>query len=170
MSSKSYLDSPKPPWVSLLVAKGKRPPTSQLPVPAGFVLRTLSGKKCKTKDGLLTEFAQALEFPDYFGRNWDALEECLTDLEWLPGRGYVFCITDAEHVLAGDDEEYETLLEILSDAGEAWAAARTNDRGGRGVPFHVVFVTSDTERAKRKHWHVPLLEADRQSTTRRGKG
>jgi RNAse (barnase) inhibitor barstar len=169
MSSTSHLHSPKPPWVSLLVARGKGPPASQLAVPAGFVLRTLSGKKCKTKASLLTEFAQALEFPDYFGHNWDALEECLTDLEWLPAKGYVFCMTEAEHVLAGDDEEYETLLEVLSDAGEAWAGVRASDRGSAGVPFHVVFVTSGTEKSKRKHWHVPLLEPDRQSATRRGR-
>jgi RNAse (barnase) inhibitor barstar len=170
MSNKSHLNIPRPPWVSLLVAKGKGPPAAQLAVPPGFVLRTLSGKKCKTKGGLLTEFAQVLEFPDYFGHNWDALEECLMDLEWLPAKGYVLCVTEAEHVLAGDDEEYETLLEVLSDAGEAWAGVRTGDRGSSGVPFHVVFATSAAEKSKRKHWHVPLMEPDRQAATRRRQG
>ena len=34
------------------------------------------------KQELLTRFAQGLSFPDYFGRNWDALIDCLSDLTW----------------------------------------------------------------------------------------
>ncbi|QDU81619.1 Barstar (barnase inhibitor) [Polystyrenella longa] len=31
----------------------------------------------------LDHLAEVLEFPSYFGRNWDALSDCLTDLSWL---------------------------------------------------------------------------------------
>ena len=31
------------------------------------------------KDTLLTSMAKACDFPDYFGHNWDALWDCLTD-------------------------------------------------------------------------------------------
>lgn len=30
------------------------------------------------------ELASCLRFPDWAGRNWDAVEDCLTDLSWLP--------------------------------------------------------------------------------------
>jgi RNAse (barnase) inhibitor barstar len=36
------------------------------------------------KEALLVILAQQLNFPDYFGGNWDAFEECVRDLCWLP--------------------------------------------------------------------------------------
>jgi hypothetical protein len=35
------------------------------------------------KQQLLASLAMQLQFPDYFGGNWDALDECLGDLSWL---------------------------------------------------------------------------------------
>lgn len=34
------------------------------------------------KEELLDRVARGLSFPDYFGRNWDALIDCLSDLSW----------------------------------------------------------------------------------------
>ena len=116
----AYLQSTKPPWTSLLVVKAGQRPESLAHPPTGLVRKIIKGRHCKTPAHLFAEFARALEFPDYFGHNWDALEECLTDLEWLPAKGYILLITDAAHVLSNDEAEYETFLEILGDAGEAW--------------------------------------------------
>jgi hypothetical protein len=101
-----------------------------------------------------------LDFPDYFGHNWDALEECLADLEWLPAKGYVLLITDAGCVLPDDDEEYETFLEILRDAGEAWGSGQAGMGTRRATPFHVLFAVSEHEKAKRAHWGMNEVNAD----------
>lgn len=37
--------------------------------------------KALDKGTLLTSIARACDFPDYFGHNWDALWDCLTDSE-----------------------------------------------------------------------------------------
>ena len=37
----------------------------------------------------LRAVARALQFPDWFGGNWDALEDCLSDLAWRKGEGHV---------------------------------------------------------------------------------
>ena len=105
----TYLQSTKAPWTILLIINTGQRAESLVHAPDGYVLRVIKGAKCQTTAGLLTEFARALDFPDYFGHNWDALEECLADLEWLPAKGYFLLIADAAQVLR-DDEEYETFL------------------------------------------------------------
>ncbi len=39
--------------------------------------------RLRRKQDLLRVLASGLKFPDYFGWNWDALDECLCDLSWL---------------------------------------------------------------------------------------
>lgn len=72
------------------------------------------------KDDLLLELAESLSFPDYFGQNWDALDECLRDLSWLPA-GAV-SIVHRDLPLASDSAGRATYLEILSGAEMAWPA------------------------------------------------
>ena len=79
------------------------------------------------KEKLLKNIARALEFPDWFGGNWDALEDCLTDLSWRDAEGYVLLFEGAK---PGD--ELGVLIDVLRTAAEHWA--------GRGKPFFAVFV------------------------------
>ncbi|XXF78888.1 barstar family protein [Myxococcaceae bacterium GXIMD 01537] len=36
------------------------------------------------KEQLMSVLEETLRLPGYFGRNWDALPDCLRDLSWLP--------------------------------------------------------------------------------------
>ena len=47
----------------------------------------------RDKEALLERLATALDFPDWFGGNWDALEDCLTDLSGAPGPATVLSAT-----------------------------------------------------------------------------
>ena len=38
----------------------------------------------RSKQALLAEYQRQLQLPGHFGWNWDALEDCLRDLTWLP--------------------------------------------------------------------------------------
>lgn len=148
LSVATHLQSSKPPWTALLLLKAGQRPESTVKVPRGFVLRVMRGGKCRKAPDLFAEMATVLAFPDYFGHNWDALEECLADLEWLPGKGYVLLFTNADQILADDDDEFTTLLEVLSDAGEAWASGQA---GKRPTPFHTLFAVSEREKSKLAH-------------------
>jgi RNAse (barnase) inhibitor barstar len=148
----------------LLTLKPGQRAESQVKVPDGFLLKLVRGKKCRTAAGLFAELAEVLEFPDYFGHNWDALEECLADLEWLPAKGYVLLFTDAELILPDDEDDFATFVEVLNDAGEAWAAG---DAGKRAKPFHNTLAVSERNRAKRTHWGVPQVAVASSRPSRR---
>jgi RNAse (barnase) inhibitor barstar len=152
--------SAEPPWAALVVLKaGQAPDTLPMP-PDGFVRQVISGSQCRTKPGLLSEFARVLEFPSYFGRNWDAFEDCLTDLEWLPAAGYLLIIANAEQLLRGHREDYKTFLSIIRHAGTEWATPQSGHRSRKATPFHVVLTVSEDQRAKRRGWGVPLVTFD----------
>ncbi|MDF0642770.1 MAG: barstar family protein [Nitrospira sp.] len=152
----SVIQSLKAPWVMLLVLNPGDHVERIFHIPDGFSLQVLRGAKCRTGAGLFQEFARTLKFPDYFGHNWDALEECLADLEWLPAKGYVLAVTEAEQVLTQEEEDYSTFLEVLSDAGEAWATGQAGSGSRR--PFHVILTVSEPQRLKRAHWAIPEVE------------
>ncbi|MBK5281488.1 MAG: barstar family protein [Nitrospiraceae bacterium] len=156
----AYLQSTKAPWTALLMVNQGQRAESLVRPPTGFMLKVIKGAKCQTTAGLLTECARALDFPDYFGHNWDALEECLADLEWLPAKGYILLITDAARLLPDNEEEYETFLEVLRDAGEAWGSGQAGIGARRATPFHVLFALSEREKAKRDHWGMEKINAE----------
>lgn len=85
------------------------------------------------KEALLERLAGALGFPDWFGGNWDALEDCLQDLAWRAGDGHVL-VFEGQGEVAPDD--LGVLIDVLGTSAAFWAE--------RGRPFFAVFV--DPER------------------------
>ena len=51
---------------------------------AGWIMRIVDGGAMVDRASMFDEFAAACDFPDWFGRNWDAFVDCLRDLSWLP--------------------------------------------------------------------------------------
>lgn len=70
-----------------------------------------------TKDELLSCLAEKLSFPDYFGYNWDALYDCLSDLSWLAFRN-ITIVHDEEFRLPGP--ELKIYRELLEEAVKSW--------------------------------------------------
>ncbi len=87
---------------------------------AGFASFHIEGKNIQRKEQLLNHVATALHFPKSFGHNWDALEECLTDLEWVDAEGYILYYDHIDGLLDTHPDQFETLVEILRDAVASW--------------------------------------------------
>lgn len=84
----------------------------------------------RNRQGLFERLAAALEFPDWFGRNWDALADCLGDLTWLPADGYLILIEHCEGFSAAHNADFVTALQVFTAVAEVWREAR--------VPFWVL--------------------------------
>ena len=62
-----------------------------------------------------------LRLPDYFGANWDALADCLMDLEAVSrGPGVVMTVTGLETLAQQSPEDYDMLMGVLRDAATVW--------------------------------------------------
>ena len=79
----------------------------------GKTARIVRGQRCRSKEGLFQEIASALQFPHYFGDNWDALEECLGDLGWIDSDHLTLLITNVDMLLSSGRKDLVTFLEIL---------------------------------------------------------
>lgn len=81
---------------------------------------TIEGKNCIEIDGFYDEISRAFRFPDYFGRNLDALYDCLTELHGTE-ENYLLTITDFEYFLAEESEETRNkVIDILQDVSREW--------------------------------------------------
>nr|WP_245769263.1 barstar family protein [Streptomyces indicus] len=69
------------------------------------------------KAAFLTACATTLAFPSWFGRNWDALADCLSDL----APGTVVVVSGWRAYADARPEEWETAQEILTEAGPVTA-------------------------------------------------
>lgn len=83
-----------------------------------------------SKEALLKSVGDALGFPDYFGLNWDALDECLMDLSWLDNRKIVLVLLDSKFAWSDIPLEMGGLTESWLNAASHWSKEK--------VPFHLV--------------------------------
>ena len=111
-----------------------------------LVARLVRGRKAATAAALFDECAAALQFPLYFGENWDALSDCLGDLDWLNAEAVVLVVADAAHLLTkGSTEELKRLFGILEAAATHW---RQPNGHGKPKTYHVVLHAVPAEAAE----------------------
>src|SRR6185312_9466718 len=103
------------------------------------VVRVIQGRHCSTAQAVFQEWSAALQFPYYFGHNWDAFDECITDLEWLPGTCYVLAVTQIDQVLPNFAEDFNIFVGSLRWAHEQWKIPNRGNMDEQTAPFTIVF-------------------------------
>ncbi|MEH1053591.1 barstar family protein [Micromonospora sp. CPCC 206171] len=117
-----------------------------IPATGRFVVARLDGTRMTDAHHAFYEFSDALLFPGYFGWNWDALSDCLRDLNWLPADGYLIVVENAPRLLSSSAEDRHTMFQILSRAVHHWASPLGRP-DGKGVPFKVLLLCDCDEEA-----------------------
>lgn len=79
------------------------------------------------KDALLAAIARALKFPEWFGRNFDALADCLGDMSWAPADGYLVMLEHCDGIHGQAEPEFVATLQLFQQAAEDWRQ--------EGLPF-----------------------------------
>lgn len=97
---------------------------------------------------ILVALGRTLGFPEWYGANLDALNDCLTDFSWREAPGYTIVLSGADST-EGGGEAFAALNEVFAAAIEAWQ--------GQGIPFWVVYEAGSSRRA-RALADLPLLK------------
>lgn len=76
-----------------------------------------------TKQQVLAIIAEAFHFPKHFGKNFDALYDCLTSMVFKAGQqsGFLVVLEQLPNTAKFDKEARETLLDVFRDAADFWA-------------------------------------------------
>jgi hypothetical protein len=90
----------------------------------------LNGSAIDNKTKFISATGRALRFPDYSATNWDAFEESLRDLSWLPGTGCLIVYGDPYYFAQAAPKDWATALTILTDTAAYWQE--------RQQPFYVM--------------------------------
>jgi len=121
---------PAPPrGLSLLVAEPGRTAGIEEGLRATRPVRHVRGRRMPTAAALFDEFAAALQFPYYFGRNKDAFDECFRELGDTVGADPVVLVLDADALLADQPAE---LAWFAAAVGHTDASIVLQVRPGRG--------------------------------------
>lgn len=105
----------------------------------GLVWLDLPLNAVSSKKQFFDVCTRQLKLPSYFGGNWDALADCVRDLNWLKGAGFVLHIAGHDKFANASPDDYQTALAVLSEAAAFWKGKGTN-----GTPF-VVLVDGATD-------------------------
>lgn len=105
----------------------------------GLLVLTVEIAARANKDQALEQLGAALHFPTWYGANFDALFDCLTDPDWQPGRGHVIMIKGMIDLRATNPDDFATLIEVFQAATEARREAASPfwvliDTPARGIP------------------------------------
>ena len=111
---------------------GSRMPDASEISARGLVVADCDAKEIRSEQQLFAGVSQALQFPEWFGYNWDAFNDCLRDLEWLPGKGYVLILHDSKSFWTQATDVAGNLVETWLFCTEYWQE--------RKVPFHLIFL------------------------------
>lgn len=69
---------------------------------------------------ILEAMNSSFHFPAYFGWNWDALYDCLSNLEWVVADRYLLLIENADRLDIQGSQDHSDFVAVLGRVLRAW--------------------------------------------------
>jgi hypothetical protein len=93
---------------------------SQSAMTIGFDCWRLHLPAAEAAPALLKQIGQALHFPEWYGENWDALADCLTDLSWSDADGFILLLHGSPALRTAQPALWQTLVDLLGEVSSFW--------------------------------------------------
>jgi RNAse (barnase) inhibitor barstar len=87
---------------------------------AGCLVQRVDLAGATNKGEMLGAIGAALGFPEWFGHNLDALNDCLLDMGWRPAEGYVIILDHCDGIRASAEADFVALLNVFQSAADEW--------------------------------------------------
>lgn len=129
------------PWVHL-VSKSEADLLRDRATEEDVLVVELDGSKMRTLDGLFAEYMRAFSFAEYFGWNWNAFDDRMYDLKWLPARKYLTIVSCSAELLSEERWELATYLRHVELISKRWSTTvgLGYEWGHAEVPFYTILV------------------------------
>lgn len=115
-----------------------RPGIEKIARQHGSRLLAVDLSQSDSREQVLYMLGQALAFPAWYGANFDALHDCLSDDTWRGKHGSIVLLGGLVRLRQADPDSYATLLEVLASAAQAHGNAHSLslllDHPAPGVP------------------------------------
>lgn len=127
----------------------------------GFIAH-INGSKAMSLKEFHDEIANAMHFPDYSGKNLDALDEMLNDLEWIDEKKVIIYIDHSADWLSKEkgDEKILTIIDIFDATAEDWKWLDEEEEGVAKKELQIVFQDSDRIRTLLEDQEIPFDTLD----------
>jgi RNAse (barnase) inhibitor barstar len=93
------------------------------------VVAIVDGEKTATLNDMYRQLTKQLKLPSYFGKNLDALYDCLCDFSWLDAREIHIVLRGYDNFLNNEQPlKRWDVLNVLNDTANEWKAMKGKDK------------------------------------------
>ncbi|HEV7380639.1 MAG TPA: barstar family protein [Dyadobacter sp.] len=117
----------------------------------------VNGQKATSMKEFHEQIGHALQFPDYSGKNLDALDEMINDLEWIKQEEIIIYISHSADWLSKEkgDDRILTILDIFDATAEDWKWMDEEDESDK-KSLRIVFGDSERIRTLLEEQEIPF--------------
>jgi RNAse (barnase) inhibitor barstar len=128
----------------------------------GAFIASVDGKKSTSIKDFHEQIATAMKFPDYSGKNLDALDEMLNDLEWIEEQKVIIFIDHSSEWLSKEKSEEKILsvIDIFDATAEDWKWLDEEEEGIAKKELQIVFQDSERIRSLLEDQEIPFDTID----------